>query len=171
MPFYLMPPVEDASAAVHTMAQRSKTVLVKVERLYQLGPYNPPPGVVIAMIEEEQLRPLVRFADEFVTETPSAVLNVPGAVYSVAWHTLTATLPHVEWSQLEAMLAKSGLLAAAPEDVAKRTSAAAAAPEASVTTAALVQPKDDRWRERYMAANTPQRSAEDEDELPADQII
>lgn len=171
MPFYLMPPVEDASAAVHTMAQRSKTVLVKVDRLYQLGPYNPPPGVVIAMINEEQLRPLVRFADEFVTETPSAVLNVPGAVYSVAWHTLTATLPHVEWSQLEAMLAKSGLLAADPVEVAKRSSAAAAAPEATVAGATLVQTNEDRWRERYRAADTPQRSAGDDDDLSPDQLV
>lgn len=129
MPFYLMPPVTDASSVVHTMAQRAKVPVVSVERLYNLWPHSPPQGIVIAMINGEQLRPLVRYADEFLTEVPYVVTNVPGAAYTVEWHTLTATLPRVEWSQLEAQIAKSGLLATSTAEIAERTSARSPVPE------------------------------------------
>lgn len=129
MPFYFMPPITDASSVVHTMAQRAKVPVVMVERLYNLWPHSPPQGYVIGMIAGEQLRPLVRYADEFLTEVPFVVTNVPGAAYTVEWHTLTATLPRMDWSQLEAAIAKSGLLATSTSDIADRTTARSPVPE------------------------------------------
>lgn len=131
MPFYLLPPVSDASSVVHTMAQRAKVPVVMVERLYNLWPHSPPQGLVLAMINSEQLRPLVRYANEFLTEVPFAVTNVPGAAYTVEWHTLTATLPRVDWSQLEAQIAKSGLLATSTDELSERTTARSPVPEVS----------------------------------------
>lgn len=129
MPFYLLPPVTDASSVVHTMAQRAKVPVVMVERLYNLWPHSPPQGIVLAMINSEQLRPLVRYANEFLTELPFVVTNVPEAAYTIEWHTLTATLPRMEWSQLEAQITKSGLLATSTDELSARATARSPVPE------------------------------------------
>lgn len=111
----------DSSAAA--LITRSRAPVLDPVHLHQLYGAVPLEHALVA-VSVEQAALLVRYPSELAASDLTIVTNVPGLVYRSDWMMATAALPRVDWMEMEGRLAKSGLTAYTPEQLAATTSSA-----------------------------------------------
>lgn len=153
MPMYLLPPLGDTAsdlvavitrAGAHFIQARQAGDVVRGER----------DGIVICSVNSTDLSIIMRHASNLLLELPTAVLAAPGSLYSADWSMLAASLPHVDWRELEAKLLKAGLLANDLNEVAPR----------SKVEAPLSPARNIRRLGEAAATVTPKNEVDDSDE-------
>lgn len=121
---YLHPKGNIDSAAA-AMITRSRAPVLDPVHLYQMYGTTPTEHALVA-VSVEQAALLVRYPGELASSDMTVVTNIPGLVYRSDWMMAVAALPRVDWLELEGRLAKSGLTAFTPEQLAKTPSASPA---------------------------------------------
>lgn len=111
MNIYLLPPSNGDSNAVEDLAQRSGTKMISTEKLYEIIETEQTDGIVIFRLGTDNAITLMRNLSTLMRELPTVVLNAPGSAYAIDWMSALSTLPAIEWTELEAKMAKTGLLA------------------------------------------------------------
>lgn len=109
MPVYIIPPSGTATELLEKCQRAGVPVLTpSTTREFILQTAEHPHAV--AAVGPQILLILSRHANELLVDLPSMVMAVPGIIYEPAWVTMAAAFPIVDAHELEAKLAKSGVV-------------------------------------------------------------
>lgn len=103
---YLMPQGSLTSAA-QAMIARSRVQFFAPERLHELYADRPADSALV-QVSIDQASLLSRYPAELAPSILSIVTNVPGLVYTSDWMMQNASLPRIDWMEMEGRLAKAG---------------------------------------------------------------
>lgn len=120
MPLYVMPKIETRGVEILTLAGKAGIVVLEPARLFEMYPEAVSGSMVFVTLDDAQMALLHRNMAQLLPEVPTAVMSAPGVVYTAQWMMLASPLPVVDYLEISGKIAKSGLLAHKPEDVAKR---------------------------------------------------
>lgn len=125
MPIYIIPALSSDrdSQQVRDLAKRARVPLVEPDKLFEI--YTAfPASIVLLSLSDHSLNALTSNVDELLPEAPTAIFNVPGALYSHSWTLLSQkfALYPVDWKEIEVKLLKSGTLGTTADAVASSMS-------------------------------------------------
>lgn len=120
MPLYVLPPIVERASEFATLVSRSGATLIEPSHLYEIYPAATGGGIVILALQADQLTLLSRYMSDLLPEVPTQVASVPACNYPVDWLMVAAPLPAIDYMELSAKLAKSGLLSHTPKQVQER---------------------------------------------------
>lgn len=111
---YIIPqgPINSAAQA---MIARSRVQFFAPERLHDLYADRPAESAIV-QVSTDQASLLSRYPAELAPSALSIVTNVPGLIYTSDWMMQNASLPRVDWIEMEGRLAKAGHVAFSAED-------------------------------------------------------
>lgn len=115
---YLLPKGDIDSASM-SLISRSRVPLldpVKLVELFTNPGFHSEHALVQVSLEQAGL--LSRYPSQLTTSDMTMVTNVPGLVYRSDWMMLLASIPRLDWLEIEGRLAKSGLTGYTQEQVA-----------------------------------------------------
>lgn len=121
MPIYIIPTLSSDrdSQQVRELAKRARVPLVEPDKLFEI--YSAfPSSVVLLSLGDQSLNALTSNVDELLPEAPTAIFNVPGALYTHSWTLLSQkfALYPIDWKEIEVKLLKSGTLGTTADAVA-----------------------------------------------------
>lgn len=124
MSIYLIPPVADA-AEILEITKKAGVPFEVFNSLRELILKSHQVPIIIGTIQPKDLLVLNRYSQTLLEELPTAVMSVPGALYTGEWVSLASALPPIDWKEIQSKLAKSGHLATTHEQLEKRELGAA----------------------------------------------
>lgn len=108
-------PKGEISSSVTTLISRSRVPYIDPGRLADLYKEEVHPNSLL-QLDLDQVSLLTRYPQQLMDQDLVVVTNVPGLVYKSDWMMTAASLPRIDWIELEGRLAKSGLTAYNPAD-------------------------------------------------------
>lgn len=75
---------------------------------------------IVCAVDELELRLQNKFARSLMGDAPTAVMSVPGLVYTSEWVANVINYPQMDWLELERKLSKSGTTAYNAADIESR---------------------------------------------------
>lgn len=103
---YLIPQGQ-LNAATTAMISRSGVQFIAPSALHELY-VERPTDTAIVQVSGDQASLLSRYPKELAPTTLSIITNVPGLIYNSDWMMQNASLPRIDWMEMEGRLAKAG---------------------------------------------------------------
>lgn len=100
-------------AAVTAMISRSGVQFIAPSALHELYVERPTESAIV-QVSGDQASLLSRYPRELAPTTLSIITNVPGLIYNSDWMMQNASLPRIDWMEMEGRLAKAGHTAFTP---------------------------------------------------------
>lgn len=135
---YIIPQTQELLPEIGQMISRARAHYITAAKARDVILPTNDDAIAIASVSTTSLSTIVRNMDELFDELPIVVTGFPGVPYPPEWIVISASIPAIQYSELEVRLLKAPNIGISTDDATRL--AQGVVPERDLTASAAQQP-------------------------------